>query len=197
MYSFGMGTRDIQRHLQQVYGVEVPAETVSNIADAVVSDVRKWQKRPLEKSCPILFPDALRVNSRQDGKNVNKVLHVTLSINWKGRKEDLGLWLADTECVKFWMGVLTDIKKTRDGGHPHSLHGRVHGLPRRGEGRLSRHARPALRRPHDPQFHEICFLQGFEGRMSGISGKSIRRPVQKPTMKPWKDSAGNGMANIR
>lgn len=89
----------------------MPTEIVSNIADAVVSDVRKWQKRPLEKSCPILFPDALRVNSRQDGKNVNKALHVVLSINWKGRKEDLWLWLADTECAKFWMGVLTDIKK--------------------------------------------------------------------------------------
>ena len=25
MYSFGMSTRDIQRHLQQVYGVEVSA----------------------------------------------------------------------------------------------------------------------------------------------------------------------------
>ena len=50
MYSFGMSTRDIQRHLQQVYGVEVSAETVSNITDAIVSDVREWQKRPLEKS---------------------------------------------------------------------------------------------------------------------------------------------------
>ena len=83
MYSFGMSTRDIQRHLQQVYGVEVSPETISNI---------------------------IRVNSRQDGKNINKALYVALAINWEGRKEVLGLWLADTEGAKFWMSVLTDIK---------------------------------------------------------------------------------------
>lgn len=110
MYSFGMSARDIQRHLQQVYGVELSPETISNITDAVMSDVREWQNRPLEKSYPILFLDALRVNSRQDGKNINKALYVALAINWEGRKEVLGLWLADTEGAKFWMSVLTDIK---------------------------------------------------------------------------------------
>ena len=110
MYSFGMSTRDIQRHLQQVYGVEVSAETISNITESVMADVREWQNRPLEKTYPILFLDALRVNSRQDGKNINKALYVALAINWEGRKEVLGLWLADTEGAKFWMSVLTDIK---------------------------------------------------------------------------------------
>lgn len=110
MYSFGMSTRDIQRHLQQVYGVTVSPETISNITESVMSDVREWQNRPLEKSYPILFLDALRVNSRQDGKNINKALYVALAINWEGRKEVLGLWLADTEGAKFWMSVLTDIK---------------------------------------------------------------------------------------
>ena len=110
MYSFGMSTRDIQRHLQQVYGVEVSPETISNITESVMSDVREWQNRPIEKSYPILFLDALRVNSRQDGKNINKALYVALAINWEGRKEVLGLWLADTEGAKFWMSVLTDIK---------------------------------------------------------------------------------------
>lgn len=110
MYSFGMSTRDIQRHLQQVYGVTVSPETISNITESVMADVREWQNRSLEKSYPILFLDALRVNSRQDGKNINKALYVALAINWEGRKEVLGLWLADTEGAKFWMSVLTDIK---------------------------------------------------------------------------------------
>ena len=110
MYSFGMSTRDIQRHLQNVYGVEVSPELISNITESVMADVREWQNRPLEKSYPILFLDALRVNSRQDGKNINKALYVALAINWEGRKEVLGLWLAGTEGAKFWMSVLTDIK---------------------------------------------------------------------------------------
>ena len=110
MYSFGMSCRDIQRHLRNVYGVEVSPVLISNVTESVAADVREWQSRPLEKSYPILFLDALRVNSRQDGKNINKALYVALAITWEGRKEVLGLWLADTEGAKFWMGVLTDIK---------------------------------------------------------------------------------------
>ena len=74
-------TRDIQRHLQQVYGVEVSPETISNKTESVMADVREWQNRSLEKSYSILFLDALRVNSRQDGKNINKALYVALAIN--------------------------------------------------------------------------------------------------------------------
>ena len=44
------------------------------------------------------------------GKNVNKALYVALAINWEGKKEVLGLWLANTEGAKFWMSVLTDWK---------------------------------------------------------------------------------------
>ena len=110
MYSFGMSCRDIQRHLQNVYGVEVSPDLISNVTASVMADVQEWRNRPLEKSYPILFLDALRINSRQDGKNVNKALYVALAINWEGRKDVLGLWLADTEGAKFWMSVLTDIK---------------------------------------------------------------------------------------
>lgn len=52
----------------------------------------------------------MRVNSRQDGRNIKKSLYIALAVNWDGRKEVLGMWLADTEGSKFWMGVLTDIK---------------------------------------------------------------------------------------
>ena len=34
--------------------------------ESVMADVREWQNRPLEKSYPILFLNALRVNSRQE-----------------------------------------------------------------------------------------------------------------------------------
>ena len=110
MYSFGMTCRDIQRHLQNVYGVEVSPELISRVTESVIEDVREWRSRPLERSYPILFLDALRVNSRQNGKNVNKALYVALAVNWDGRKEVLGLWLAEAEGAKFWMGVLTDIR---------------------------------------------------------------------------------------
>ncbi|WP_249934172.1 transposase [Campylobacter sp. RM16190] len=102
MYSYGMSCRDTQRHLQEVYGVNVSAELISHVTESVMMDVKEWQNRPLDKSYPILFIDALRVNCRQDGKNVNKALYVALAINWEGKKEVLGLWLSNTEGAKFW-----------------------------------------------------------------------------------------------
>ena len=48
MYARGMTTRDIQGHLEEMYGVEVSPSLISDVTDAVMEDVRAWQSRPLE-----------------------------------------------------------------------------------------------------------------------------------------------------
>ena len=110
LYSRGMTTRDIQAHLNEIYGVNVSPELISRVTDAVHDDVRAWRTRPLERTYPIVYLDALRVNSRQNGKNENKALHLALGINMDGRKEALGFYLSEAEGAKFWMSVLTDLK---------------------------------------------------------------------------------------
>ena len=105
-----MTTRDIQAHLNKIYGVDVSPELISRVTDAVHEDVRAWRTRPLEETYPIVYLDALRVNSRQNGKNENKALYLALGINMDGRKEALGFYLSETEGAKFWMSVLTDLK---------------------------------------------------------------------------------------
>src|SRR5258706_10753948 len=50
MYARGMTTRDIQGHLQEIYGVEVSPTLISNVTDAVVEEVKAWQSRPLDGS---------------------------------------------------------------------------------------------------------------------------------------------------
>jgi transposase-like protein len=64
----------------------------------------------LEKSYAIVYLDALRVKSREDGKSCNKSVYVVLGGDFEGKKEVLGLWIAENEGAKFWMGVLTQIK---------------------------------------------------------------------------------------
>ena len=110
LYSRGMTTRDIQAHLNEIYGVDVSPELISRVTDAVHDDVRAWRTRPLERTYPIVYLDALRVNSRQNGKNENKALYLALGINMDGKKEVLGFYLNETEGAKFWMSVLTDLK---------------------------------------------------------------------------------------
>jgi transposase-like protein len=68
MYSFGMTDRDIWNHIRKIYNVDVSPELISNITNAVLEEVKEWQNRPLESSYAIVYLDALRVKSRQDGK---------------------------------------------------------------------------------------------------------------------------------
>jgi transposase-like protein len=110
LYSSGMTVRDIRAHLQDIYGVEVSPELISRVTDSILTEVREWRNRPLSPIYPIVYLDALRVNSRESGKNQNKALYIALGINMEGHKEVLGFYLSENEGAKFWMGVLTDLK---------------------------------------------------------------------------------------
>ncbi len=61
-----MTVRDIQGHLQEMYGVEVSEALISDVADSVMEEVEAWQGRPLEALCPIVYLDALMVRMRQE-----------------------------------------------------------------------------------------------------------------------------------
>jgi transposase-like protein len=110
MYSFGMTDRDIKRHLEKIYNVEVSPDLISRVTNAVLEDVKEWQSRQLEKSYAIVYLDALRVKSKQEGKSCVKSVYAALGVNFEGRKEVLGLWIAENEGAKFWMGVLSELK---------------------------------------------------------------------------------------
>src|SRR5215469_16432732 len=68
MYARGMSTREIQGHLEEIYGVEVSPTLISNVTDAVIEEVRAWQSRPLDKLYPIVYLDALMVKIRENGQ---------------------------------------------------------------------------------------------------------------------------------
>jgi len=110
MYSFGMSDKQIKEHLEKVYNIDVSPDLISRVTNEVLDEVKEWQNRPLEKSYAIVYLDALRVKSRENGKSCNKSVYIVLGVNFEGKKEVLGLWIAENEGSKFWMGVLTQLK---------------------------------------------------------------------------------------
>src|SRR5256886_2227237 len=58
-----MSVRDILHHLEQVYGTQLSAETVSRITDQVLEEVRAWQARPLDPAWAVVFPAAIWAGS--------------------------------------------------------------------------------------------------------------------------------------
>lgn len=110
MYARGMTTREIQGHLQEIYGVEVSPTLISNVTEAIQDEVRAWQNRPLEPIYPIVYLDALYVRMRDNGHVQNRAVYVAIGVNLDGNKEVLGLWTSANEGAKFWLQVLTEIK---------------------------------------------------------------------------------------
>ncbi len=110
LYARGMTAREIQGHLEELYGVDVSPTLISNITDVVLEEVKAWQSRPLDAIYPILYLDALQVKIRDESTVRNKAIYLALGINLEGEKELLGLWISQTEGTKFWLGVLTELK---------------------------------------------------------------------------------------
>src|SRR5919206_2556100 len=110
LYARGLSTREIQAHLEELYGVEVSPTLISNVTDAVLDEVRTWQARPLASVYPILYFDALFVKSRQEGPVQTKAVYLALGVTMDGEKELLGLWLSESEGAKCWFSVFTELK---------------------------------------------------------------------------------------
>src|SRR5210317_2278765 len=110
MYARGMTTRDIQAHLEEIYGVEISPTLVSQVTKAVQEEVVLWQNRPLDDVWPIVYLDAIRVKVRQDNRVINKAVYLAVGVNLDGLKEVLGMWTAETEGAKFWLQVVTELK---------------------------------------------------------------------------------------
>ena len=73
-----MSTRDIEAHLQEIYGVSVGRDLISRVTDAVMDDARAWQQRPLEDVYPVLFLDALVLKIRDGGSVQRRACYLAL-----------------------------------------------------------------------------------------------------------------------
>ena len=110
LYSRGLSTRDIEAHLQEIYGVKVGRDLISRVTDGVMDDVREWAKRPLEDVYPIVFLDCMVLKIRDGGSVQRRALYLALGVTLEGDRDVLGMWFQETEGAKFWMQVLTDLK---------------------------------------------------------------------------------------
>jgi putative transposase len=110
MYARGMTTRDIQAHLEELYGVEVSPGLISDVTDSVINEVKEWQIRPLDDVYAIVYLDATIIKVRSEGRVIKKSVYLAIGINLEGLKDVLGIWLEETEGAKFWLKVMTEIK---------------------------------------------------------------------------------------
>lgn len=110
MYAKGMSTRDISSHINDIYGYELSAETISTITDKVMDRAREWQARPLESIYSIVFMDGMVLKMRQDGTVQKITVYIIIGIDLQGNKSCLGMYFAETESAKYWLTVMNELK---------------------------------------------------------------------------------------
>jgi putative transposase len=110
LYSQGVSTRDIEKTMQEMYGIEVDATRVSKITDKLLPVIREWQNRPLESVYAMVMLDAIHYKVREEGAVVKKAVYIATGTDLEGKKDVLGLWVGATESSKYWMGVLNGLK---------------------------------------------------------------------------------------
>ena len=111
LYAKGMSTRDIQDHLQQIYGLDVSPMLVSTVTERLLPVIETWQHRPLAATYGVVFLDAIHYKVREEHQVVTKAAYVVLGIDLEGKKDVLGFWIGAHESAKFWLGVLTDLRQ--------------------------------------------------------------------------------------
>ena len=115
MYGKGMSTRDIRNMLEETYGVEISADTISAITDKIWPLVEAWQNRPLAAIYPIIYLDALHLKLRRQSKVENVAVYIVLGVDLQGHRDVLGHWLGDgaaprRQPANFWLSVISDLQ---------------------------------------------------------------------------------------
>jgi putative transposase len=87
LYAGGMTTREIQRHLRELYGVEVSDGLISEVTGSIQDDVRAWQGRPLEELYVAVYLDAMQVAIRDQQVVRKKAVYVAIGVTLDGERD--------------------------------------------------------------------------------------------------------------
>ncbi|GGG20910.1 hypothetical protein GCM10010913_48950 [Paenibacillus aceti] len=108
MYKSGMGTRDVARFIESMFGSHYSPTTVSNITATVLEDIQNWQKRSLKKRYSVIYLDGLYVKLKRSTVS-GEVIYFAMGIDDEGHRQILGFYVGGQESSNGWKSVLTDL----------------------------------------------------------------------------------------
>ncbi len=109
LFALGMSYRDISSNIMDLYGIEVSTATMTSVTDKLIPALEAWQNRPLEKTYPIVWMDAVHYKVKEGTTYAHRAVYTVLGLDMNGQKDILGLYLSESEGANFWLSVLTDL----------------------------------------------------------------------------------------
>jgi Transposase, Mutator family len=161
LYAGGLTTREIQRHLRELYRVEVSDGLISEVTASIQDEVRAWQSRPLEELYVVVYLDALQVAIRDQQVVPKKAVYVAIGVTLEGTRDCLGLWIEKREGARLWTSVLTELRNPRR-KDALRLHRRPLRLPGGDRRRLPAGRQPDLHHPPRPPVAALPLLEGTQ-----------------------------------
>jgi putative transposase len=109
-YARGRSTREMQGHLDALYGPAGAPALRATSTDAVLEAGRTWQARPLASVSPLRYFAALCVKARQEGPVQTKAVSLALGVTMDGGKARLGMGLSERAGAQLWLRVCTELQ---------------------------------------------------------------------------------------
>ncbi|MFF2091824.1 IS256 family transposase [Paenibacillus sp. NPDC058174] len=125
MYKSGMGTRDVARFIEGMFGSQYSATTISNITATVLEDIQAWHQRSLNRRYSVIYLDGLYVKLKRSTVS-GEVVYFAMGIDEDGHRQILGFYVGGQESANGWRDVLKDLHQR---GAQEVLLGVFDGLP--------------------------------------------------------------------
>jgi transposase-like protein len=111
MYFQGVSTRNVQKVLEEMCGLEISAATVSRVAAELDEKLAAFRGRRIDHAAwEYLMLDARYEKVRVGGRVVSQAVLVTVGFTAQGRREVLDWRVADSESEQSWGEVFKSLK---------------------------------------------------------------------------------------
>jgi transposase-like protein len=111
MYIQGVSTRKVKAITEELCGHSFSASAISAINKGLDESLTKFARRKLTEDYPYLILDARYEKVREDGVIQSQALLVAIGINWEGKRQILGVELANRESQTSWREFLLALRQ--------------------------------------------------------------------------------------
>ena len=111
MYVQGVSTRKVKAITEELCGHGFAASTISAINKNLDEGLTKFAHRRLTEDYPYLILDARYEKVRDDGIIQSQAVLIAIGINWEGKRQVLGVELANRESQSSWREFLLALKQ--------------------------------------------------------------------------------------
>jgi putative transposase len=111
MYVQGVSTRKVKAITEELCGHRFSASAISAINKGLDESLTRFARRRLTEPYPYLILDARYEKVREDGIIQSQAVLLAIGINWEGKRQLLGVELANRESQSSWREFLVGLKQ--------------------------------------------------------------------------------------